>query len=468
MNRSVQHRWPANRLNPMKGGEKFTLHNPPVFCYKLSQSMMPHADNMTKPRWFRIVTHLGRALRRIHCAGSERLTTHDSHRHPSFTKALELSIVKTESRCDALLILAFVWIIYIGGQSQAHAQDKTNSYHLARLVTEFLKSANHSVFVSFNRQILHPRQTIANSRHTLANGSTAEITLWDSNYFAFFRSGAEFLIAHSASQPLLQYSDVMMADKLIGFDGEYYWSLDLKKPVQLLLAGTGGTNVEAPQTTLSFNTLALVPAQEAQRKLGEFTADVKLASILGMQHECTAVAQLGFSELLDPHVRKTAGSIALKTSFGKIVSARILGESNRPDKVEYVLDESSSALATELDYSQNAITVNKTAGGDLFLRTQYKILIVDYPGILRDKTIFSWRKYREDAGDLISTVTEKGNTHQISIGERGAIQPEGALIKVAPRSRKFALAIFVILSLTATVAVIWLARTKQTLKKPTK
>ena len=364
-------------------------------------------------------------------------------------------IVQIQSVIRTLLALCIFVIGTHGGPATVRAETTADSQPLASLVTEFIKSANHSVFVSFTRHLVYPININSETNVTLKDGTIVEIVTLDNDYYAFIRTDPYFLIAHSVSNSILSPNDFLKADSLEGFDGEHYWFLSLNKPDRSVYQTHGGTQ----ESSFSFNRLALIPAKEAQRNSGDPAMDVQLMSQLELVREFSSVAQLGYPELLEPQVLHSGDSLMMQPRLGRKISAKIIGKLNRPNRIEYSINDPRISLASDLDYSQNKITVNRTIEGHKVFVGKYNILSMSLPDKKSDTNIFSWRRYKDAAGDVISTISEYNSTYQVKILPNGTIKPGVTPIHQntnAPGSRKMVLGAFLILSLSVPFLIKWL------------
>ena len=364
------------------------------------------------------------------------------------------SVVKT--------LVAFCCIFVIGTHGAAatvRAETSADSQPLVDLVTEFLKSANHSVFVSFTRHWIYPDNTIAETDVILKNGVIGKFIPLDNDYYAFMRNDPYFLIAHSVSNSILSPNDFLKADSLEGFDGEYYWFLSLNKPDRSVYETKDGTQ----QSTFSFNRLALFPAKEAERNSGDPAMDGQLMSQLGLVSEFSSVAQLGYPELLEPQILHSGDSLTMQPRLGRKISAKIIGKQNRPNRIEYTLNDPRIGLASDLDYSQNTITVSRTIEGRKVFAAKYNILSMSLPDKKPDTNMFSWRRYKDAAGDLACTMSENNSTYEVKILPSGTIKPGIAPIHQrtnSPQSQKIVLGAFLILSLSVPLLIKWATKLK--------
>ncbi len=368
-------------------------------------------------------------------------------------------IVHIQSVVRALVALCIFVIGSHGAAATVRAETSADSQPLVDLVTEFLKSANHSVFVSFTRHWIYPNNTITETEVTLKNGVIGKFIPLDNDYYAFMRNDPYFLIAHSISNAILSPSDFLKADSLEGFDGEYYWFLSLNKPDRSVYETKDGTQ----QSTFSFNRLALFPAKEAQHNSGDPAMDAQLMSQLGLVREFSSVAQLGYPELLEPQILHSGDSLTMQPRLGRKISAKIIGKHNRPNRIEYTINDPRIGLASDLDYSQNTITVSQTIEGHKVFAAKYNILSMSLPDKKPDTNMFSWRRYKDAAGDLACTMSENNSTYEVKILPSGTIKPGIAPIHQstnAPQSQKMVLGAFLILSLSVPLLIKWATELK--------
>jgi hypothetical protein len=149
----------------------------------------------------------------------------------------------------------------------------------------------------------------------------------------------------------------------------------------------------------------------------------------------------------------------MQQRLGRKISAKIIGKLNRPNRIEYSINDPRISLASDLDYSQNKITVNRTIEGHKVFVGEYNILSMSLPDKKLDTNIFSWRSYKDAAGDVISTISEYNSTYQVKILPNGTIKPGVTPIHQntnAPGSRKMVLGAFLILSLSVPFLIKWL------------
>jgi len=362
----------------------------------------------------------------------------------------------------ALRILAALFAFGIathGAAAPGRADKAADAQPLAGLVTEFFSSANQSVFVSFTRHWIHPSQTITETNLTQKDGTILQFIPFDHDYYAFIRKDQYYLIAHSVSNSILSTSDFLKADSLQGFDGEHYWFLSLNKPHGWKDETNGGTDEIQKERTFSFNRLELIPAKEGQRNPGDPKMDVQLASQLGLVREFSSVAQLGYPELLEPHVLRSGDSLTLQLRVGGQISAVIKGKQNHPSRIEYSMNDRRISLASDLDYSKNTITINRTLDGHKVFEAEYRVFSMSLPDKNTDSNLFSWRRYIDAAGNVMSTMSEDNSTYEVKILPNGTIKPGTASIHQnthLPPYRNWVLGAFVILSFSAPVLFKWM------------
>jgi hypothetical protein len=316
----------------------------------------------------------------------------------------------------------FLWILFMfiiaskGATAPFREESIENLPPLEGLVTEFFRSANHSAFVSFTRHWIYPAATINETKITQNDGTTIEFFPLDNDYYAFMRKDPYFLIAHSVSNAILSPNDLLKADSLSGFDGEYYWSLSLNKPLGSIDETKGDNGEIKQERAFSFNRLELIPAKEGQRNPGA------VASQLDYVRELTSVAQLGYPELINPEILTSGQWLTVQPRLGGKILAKMIGTTNRPHRIEYSMSDPQLGLASNLDYSKNTITLHQTKENHRISEVEYKILSVNLPDLNANSNLFSWRRYKDAAGDLVSMMTENNNTYQIKILTNGNIK----------------------------------------------
>ena len=117
------------------------------------------------------------------------------------------------------------------------------------------------------------------------------------------------------------------------------------------------------------------------------------------------------------------------------------------------------SLASDLDYSKNTITINRTLDGHKVFEAEYRVLSMSLPDKNTDSNLFSWRRYIDAAGNVMSTMSEDNSTYEVKILPNGTIKPGTASIHQnthLPPYRNWVLGAFVILSFSAPVLFKWM------------
>jgi hypothetical protein len=327
--------------------------------------------------------------------------------------------------------------------------------HLVDLYEQFLADGNTRAFVSFQRELLYPKKETSQQEIKLPTGQVLPIKTWDKDYLAIARNGALFILAFSTKQPVLDESQLLSADELSGFDGEFYWMLRLDSPVQLQLPAD---QADSPPL-LAFNTLTLIPKAEAQRPQGKFRSDVKFASLQGLHQECLSVLQLGWTTQLERAPRTEGAVIEFPAPGSAPRKAEVIGSLRSPAEIRYGTLPEGAELSALLEHDQQSVRVRRSARGKLLYESRYQILAFEAATTLAARQDFSFRPYHERAGAVIGMVMTNGATVQLNLTNQGKLEMGGIMDEAQAIRAPSRLPLYALLGLAAAGAALLLTRT---------
>jgi hypothetical protein len=303
---------------------------------------------------------------------------------------------------------------------------------LSNMYRQFLADANSEVFVAFERETLVPKFPSGGQEIKLKNGSTVRLQLEEHrDYFTFSRSGSNFIISYSQNRAVTNESDLLKAEGLSGFDGDFYWSLSLDHPLKVSPRGPAQDgSMPAPKSS---NRLTLVPEAEAMHKQGQFQSDAKLAAIRGLEAECLSVVQFGRTKQLQARPEVADSTLVLTDADGQIRRASLMGSQFNPAALKYIESESTKAEAT-LDYGADTLTITRSSSrdGKIYFQARYRICALRSPSEHHGQAFFSWQSYREGAGSVIATLMTNGATVALDVRDGQAFQPGRVLVQPLP------------------------------------
>lgn len=330
------------------------------------------------------------------------------------------------------------------------------SLPVLELYSAFLSNGGCDVFVSIERETLLPKREGGIREVRLPNGGMATINLWTKDYLAICKHGSNFICAYSSKKPIQALEQIGESEELLGFDGEYYWSLALNKPVTLRFGNTNG--VSDMPATVSFNPLTIIPRSEASRPAGQFQTNIKLATILGLAAEGLSVLQFGLKSARpeSPGISKNPDRVTIGPDI-----LQVDGDIMKPIALRHRELDSKSEVTVRLDYAEDIITVLRASQAKPYFEARYRLLQVK-PIAPLQAAFFSWRTHKEQAGNTINMLVTNGMTVEAiftnNAVETGAVMDRPVNAQSGVKSKSV---IWVLFGM-ATLAAVLLARRGKT------
>jgi len=203
-----------------------------------------------------------------------------------------------------------------------------------------------------------------------------------------------------------------------------------------------------------------MPKTEAGRKQ-RYQSDIKLTAITGLLAECLSVAQLGWSKPIVGPPRRSGDEVVLPLTEGRSEKGRISGSTRQPSEISYRENEpAGQSINVTMDYSDGAIIISRTFGTHVIFQARYRILAFK-PNCPVDDFGFSWRAYKDSAGNVLGTLLTNGATMEVSF-TNGSFRPTRLLATSRPMPHRSEAFIFLLFTLVTVGAAIFAWKVRKT------
>ncbi len=290
---------------------------------------------------------------------------------------------------------------------------------LGHLYLRFLANDGNSLgFVAFSRELVFPQQRRPATTNYGSYQTIGDSRFW---YYAYCWEGQKYVIALSKRNVVSNVTELGSADSLEGFDGQFYWSLTLNYPTRSYREGKDhvfDTLVEA------HNSLDLIPKDEPAWEKANSVRDPMVAALNERIAECRRVTQFGCSYLLAQSPRIKENTLILKAAElptnvlnGEIL-VEITGSTSRPQTLSYSGGPPHGmppAFIVSNDYARDTMTIDRLSvrGTQKAFEVRYGLLASEIPTAAALDSLFSWRTYVTNFGEVVAEIVTNGVTRGI-------------------------------------------------------
>lgn len=324
----------------------------------------------------------------------------------SMSIKIQFSKGHRKMRIIALFVLALVTLCSSMLATNATAGTLSNLYE------GFLNGRESQSFVSFEMERIVPQKKTGEKQERAPDGRILKMRYRTNSgdYLAMVRQGSNFIVAYSSSNAITNSDFHQGAEKLYGFDGQFYWMLTLNGAYRFYNPPRNG---QAPELREKFNDLEIIPAEDTLRKSAKYKSDQLFVHIRQVMQECLNVEQLGYQEQIRPLILHEGALLVFSNVTEQRGTINLIGNPDRP--TDFTWEEAAHHAATaSLDYDQDLLTVTrKTAMGKVFQKARYHVLAFQALSKAHDKTFFSWETYKAGISNVLATAVTNGATVQV-------------------------------------------------------
>lgn len=296
-----------------------------------------------------------------------------------------------------------------------------------------LSGTNFSGLIVFEREITYPTIPAISARiQQTDNGADIKPAISNKNYFSYFWSGSNYIVACSSDAPITSENDIRISKKLYGYDGNNYWRFMRDAGYTYINSGEDRRFLAPIDST---SVLTVIPKDEALNSQGKYVSNATLSTINELSAECRRVAQLGFSFPMSGRPEIVNSNELVFSGFGgRVQSAHINGNFQKPNLIYF--DSSPTVPASfrvALNYADDFVVIDKlsTAGKRPVITIRYRVLGFASSALPITGPIFSWSTYKPNEGKLLSELAKDGAIVGADINKDGNLQPTERIIIAA-------------------------------------
>jgi hypothetical protein len=327
----------------------------------------------------------------------------------------------------------FTFISYLFAFTLSNWQTNAGEPIVQDLYKQYYSGGTSSGLIVFERNIIYPakRASSAPSSNVSSNNvqPVAEVV---KTFFTFRWCESNFVLAVSTGIAITNESDLGMADKLYGFNGNDYWRL-LSDVTRTYVNSGEGPDFLAPVDSASV--LSIIPKNEILTSKGQYVPNSTFSTINDLVGECRRVVQFGFSFPLQgkPNIVST-NRLVVSGVDGQTQVVSIDGDLEHPDVLIYGDSTNvQTKFRVAVDYDRNILKIDRlSSSGKRPANTiVYTVLLAQNSLSNKIDNVYSYQKYEPNQGRVITELAKNGATVSAKLQNNGEVVPQKKVLKAA-------------------------------------